>query len=141
MPASTAALDIDPNEFLSARDSDGHGTHTATTAAGREVTASLAGTPLTTVSGMAPLAHVAIYKPCWEDLGGDQGASCFFSDSAAATDAAVADGVDILSFSVGTAPTFTDPQDIAFLFAIDAGVFVSRSSGNEGPGPFDDRGR
>ena len=99
------------------------------------MTASLAGTPLTTVSGMAPLAHVAIYKPCWEDLGGDQGASCSFSDSAAATDAAVADGVDILSFSVGTAPTFTDPQDIAFLFAIDAGVFVSRSASNEGPGP------
>jgi subtilisin family serine protease len=130
-----AALDIDPNDFLSARDSDGHGSHTATIAAGREVIASLAGTPLTRISGMAPLAHVAIYKPCWEDLGGDQGASCFFSDSAAATDAAIADGVDILSFSVGTSPSFTDPQDIAFLRAIDAGVFVARSAGNEGPGP------
>ena len=126
---------MEPTEFLSARDSDGHGTHTATTAAGREVTASLNGTPLAKISGMAPDAWVAIYKPCWEDLGGDVGAGCFFSDSAAATDAAVADGVDLLSFSVGTAFAFNDPQDIAFLNAVDAGVFVSRSAGNEGPGP------
>ena len=131
-----AALPMDPDDFLSARDSDGHGTHTATTAAGRFVQASLLGTPLTGISGMAPHAHLAIYKPCYEDEGGDQGASCFFSDSAAATDAAVADGVDILSFSVGTAAAFTDPQDLAFLSAVDAGVFVARSAGNEGPGPF-----
>lgn len=130
-----AVSPIEPADFLSARDSDGHGTHTATTAGGRETTASLNGTPLAKVSGMAPLAHIAVYKPCWEDLGGDQGAGCFFSDSAAATDAAVADGVDILSFSVGTAASFTDPQDIAFLFAADAGVFVSRSAGNSGPTP------
>ena len=130
-----AALEMDPDEFLSARDSDGHGTHTATTAAGREVRATLAGTPVANISGMAPDAYVAIYKPCFEDLGGDQGASCFFSDSAAATEAAVTDGVDVLSFSVGTAPDFNDPQDIAFLNAVADGVFVARSSGNEGPGP------
>jgi len=130
-----AAGPMEPTEFLSARDSDGHGTHTATTAAGRKVRASLNGVPLANVSGMAPNAHIAIYKPCWEDLGGDIGAGCFFSDSAAATDAAVQDGVDLLSFSVGTAAAFNDPQDIAFLFAADAGVFVARSAGNEGPGP------
>jgi subtilisin family serine protease len=131
-----AALPMDPDDFLSARDSDGHGTHTASTAAGRWTQASLNGTPLTQISGMAPRAYLAIYKPCYEDEGGDQGASCFFSDSAAATDAAVADGVDVLSFSVGTAAAYTDPQDLAFLSAVDAGVFVSRSAGNEGPGPF-----
>ena len=130
-----SALPMDPDDFLSPRDSDGHGTHTATTAAGRGVRASLNGMPLAWISGMAPLAYLAIYKPCYEDEGGDQGASCFFSDSAAATDAAVADGVDILSFSVGTAAAFNDPQDIAFLNAVDAGVFVARSAGNEGPGP------
>jgi subtilisin family serine protease len=130
-----AAGPMEPTEFLSARDSDGHGTHTATTAAGREVKASLNGVPLTNISGMAPDAWVAIYKPCWEDLGGDVGAGCFFSDSAAATDAAVADGVDLLSFSVGTAAAFNDAQDIAFLNAVDAGVFVARSAGNDGPGP------
>ena len=126
---------IEPNDFLSPRDSDGHGTHTATTAAGREVRATLAGTPVADISGMAPDAYVAIYKACFEDLGGDQGASCFFSDSAAATEAAVMDGVDVLSFSVSTDPAFNDPQDIAFLNAVADGVFVARASGNDGPAP------
>ena len=72
---------MEPNDFLSPRDSDGHGTHTSTTAAGRIVTASLNGRPLTKVSGMAPLAYLAIYKACYQELGGDPGASCFFSDT------------------------------------------------------------
>jgi subtilisin family serine protease len=128
---------MDPDDFLSPRDSDGHGTHTASTAGGREVTASLNGTPLAKISGMAPDAYLAIYKVCYEDadLDAPEGASCFFSDSAAATEAAIADGVDILSFSVGTAASFVDPQDIAFLLATDAGIFVSRSAGNDGPAP------
>lgn len=121
-------------EFLSARDSDGHGSHTASTAGGNQVTASLAGTPLAQVSGMAPRARIAAYKACWQAPNAPS-ASCFFSDSAAATDAAVADGVDVINFSVGTAAAFDDPQDIAFLFAADAGVYVARAAGNEGPGP------
>ena len=127
---------MEPNDFLSPRDSDGHGTHTSTTAAGRIVTATLNGTPVAKIGGMAPLAYLAIYKACYQELGGDPGASCFFSDSAAAADTAVADGVDILSFSIGTAAAIDDPVDIAFLNAADAGVFVSQSAGNEGPGPF-----
>jgi hypothetical protein len=124
-----------PEEFISPRDSDGHGTHTATTAGGNEnVQASLAGVPVAEISGIAPRARVAAYKACWQEPGAPS-AGCTFSDSMAATDQAVADGVDILSFSVGTAFAFNDPQDIAFLFAADAGVFVSRSAGNEGPGP------
>ena len=123
-----------PGEFFSARDSDGHGTHTATTAGGNAVKASLAGQPLVWIHGMAHRARIAIYKACWQEPGAPS-AGCAFSDSAAATDAAVADGVDVINFSVGTAFAFNDPQDIAFLFAADAGVFVARSSGNEGPGP------
>ena len=46
----------------------------------------------------------------------------------------LADGVDVISFSVGTAAAFDDPVDIAFLGAFDAGVIVARSAGNEGPG-------
>ncbi|MBT8100610.1 MAG: S8 family serine peptidase, partial [Gammaproteobacteria bacterium] len=120
-------------EFLSARDSDGHGSHTASTATGNKVMASLGGTPLTKISGMAPRARVAIYKVCWA---GPADEGCFFSDSAAATDQAVADGVDVLSFSVGTSASIVDPQDIAFLDAASAGVFVARSAGNSGPAPF-----
>lgn len=118
-------------EFLSARDSDGHGSHTAGTAAGNEVTATLEGTPLATISGMAPRARVAAYKACWAAANDD---GCFFSDTAAATDAAVGDGVDVINFSIGTAYSFTDPQDLAFLDAAAAGVFIARSAGNEGPG-------
>ncbi|MEZ5499783.1 MAG: S8 family serine peptidase [Steroidobacteraceae bacterium] len=121
-------------EFLSPRDSDGHGSHTASTAGGNEVTASLNGTPLAQISGMAPRARIAVYKTCWLSPGATNN-SCFFSDSAAATDAAVADGVDVINFSVGTAFAFNDPQDLAFLRAVDAGVFVARSAGNEGPAP------
>ena len=90
---------------------------------------------------MAPLAYLAIYKACYQEQGGDPGASCFFSDTAAAADTAVADGVDIMSFSIGTAAAFDDPVDIAFLNAADAGVFVAQSAGNEGPAPFTTGGR
>ena len=123
-----------PGEFESPRDSDGHGTHTATTAAGRETVASLFGKPLTKVSGMAPQAHLAIYKACWTAINPDF-SGCYFSDTAAATDTAVADGVDVISYSIGTDFAYTDPTDVAFLFATNAGVFVSRSAGNEGPDP------
>lgn len=121
-------------DFISPRDSDGHGTHTATTAGGREVRSSLNGTPLARISGIAPDAYLAIYKACWEATDPNL-TGCYFSDTAAATDDAVRDGVDIITYSIGTSFSFVDPTDIAFLFAADAGVFVSRSAGNEGPGP------
>lgn len=118
-------------EFLSARDADGHGTHTATTAGGNNgVESSFGGT----VSGMAPRARVAVYKVCWDAPNPDD-SGCFSSDSMAAIDQAVADGVDVINFSVGgSSTTFNGPDDIAFLYAADAGVFVSVSAGNSGPG-------
>ena len=120
-------------EFVSPRDTSGHGSHTASTAAGNRVDAELSGTPVGSISGMAPRARVSVYKVCWLAPGATN-FSCFFSDSAAATDAAVADGVDVINFSVGTAASFTDTQDLAFLDAVNAGVFVARSAGNDGPG-------
>ena len=127
-----AANEIVEGDFLSPRDSSGHGSHTAATAGGNYVKAELAGIPLAEISGMAPRARIAVYKVCW--LAPEATSfSCFFSDSAAATDAAVADGVDVLNFSVGTAASFTDPQDLAFLDAATAGVFIARSAGNDGP--------
>ncbi|MEL6870599.1 MAG: S8 family serine peptidase, partial [Pseudomonadota bacterium] len=120
-------------EFLSPRDSSGHGSHTAGTAGGNEVTATFNGSPIARISGMAPRARIAAYKVCWLSPGATN-FSCFFSDTAAATDQAVADGVDVLNFSVGTAASFTDQQDLAFFNATNAGVFVARSGGNDGPG-------
>lgn len=119
------------SDFLSPRDSDGHGSHVASTAAGNEG-------PINTltslpVSGMAPRARIAAYKVCWEPRVGLPG--CAGADSAAAIDQAVADGVDVINFSIGGPSTFfAGPDDIAFLFAADAGVFVATSNGNTGPG-------
>lgn len=118
-------------EFLSARDADGHGTHTATTAVGNYGVETPDGG---TISGMAPRARVAVYKVCWDAPDPDD-SGCFSSDSMAAIDQAVADGVDVINFSVGgSSTTFNGPDDIAFLYAADAGVFVATSGGNRGPG-------
>ena len=62
------------------------------------------------------------------------GGSCFSSDSVAAIDQAVADGVDVINFSIsGSQTNFLDSVEVAFLFAADAGVFVAASAGNSGP--------
>lgn len=122
-----------PYEFWSARGASAHGTHTAGTAAGNYgVTASAAGNNLGLVSGMAPRARVAVYKVCW-GIGGAP-AGCYGSDSVAAIEQAVADGVDVLNFSIsGSRTSSLDPVEVAFLFAADAGVFVAASAGNSGP--------
>lgn len=116
-------------EYDSARDEDGHGTHTASTAAGNaEVAAEIFGLPRGVVSGVAPRARVIAYKGLGS-LGG------FTSDLAAAIDQAVLDGVDVINYSIGGGPGPVGLDDLAFLFAADAGVFVATSSGNGGPGP------
>ncbi|MDX1402992.1 MAG: S8 family serine peptidase [Woeseiaceae bacterium] len=124
---------IDAGEIFSARDVDGHGTHTATTAAGNKVDASIFGTFLGTVEGMAPNARLAVYKACWLRPGGTR-AACNTSDLANAIDMAVADGVDVISYSVGSSLfTVTAPDDIALLSAAKAGVVAVVAAGNEGP--------
>jgi subtilisin family serine protease len=113
----------------SARDSDGHGTHTSTTAAGGPVeNANPLGINRGDIHGIAPGAHVAVYKVC-----GTQG--CFESDSVAAVDQAILDGVRAINFSIsgGTDP-YSDAVELAFLDAYAAGILVSASAGNEGPG-------
>jgi subtilisin family serine protease len=113
----------------SARDSNGHGTHTSTTAAGGPVAhADPLGIDRGAIHGIAPGAHVAVYKVC-----GTQG--CFGSDSVAAVGQAILDGVRAINFSIsgGTDP-YTDAVELAFLDAYAAGIVVSASAGNDGPG-------
>ncbi|HEX5511936.1 MAG TPA: S8 family serine peptidase [Actinomycetales bacterium] len=115
--------------FKTARDSNGHGTHTSSTTAGNIVKdVSILGSKLPPIHGIAPGAWLMEYKVCGVD-------GCFSSDSAAAVQQAIADGVDVINFSIsgGTDP-FTDPVELAFLDAYAAGVFVSASAGNDGPG-------
>lgn len=130
MATYDAVVGLLPTEFTSARDDNGHGSHTATTAGGnRTVPASIYGRQLGIVSGIAPRAHVMAYKVC-----GDQG--CFGSDSVAAVNAAVLDGVDVINFSIsGGANPYSDAVSLAFLGAYNAGVFVAASAGNSGPAP------
>jgi hypothetical protein len=119
----------DGEKYHTARDSNGHGTHTASTAAGNVLaSAPVLGTDRGPLRGVAPGAWLSVYKVC-----GAEG--CFTSDSAAAVGQAVKDGVQVINFSVGggTNPQ-TDPVELAFLDAYAAGVFVAASAGNEGPG-------
>ena len=124
---------IDEGEIRSARDVDGHGTHTATTAAGNAVSASIFGTRIGNIQGIAPRARVAVYKACWLRPD-DTRAACNTSDLANAIDAAVADGVDVINYSVGNSMLrIAAPDDQALLAATKAGVLAVVAAGNEGP--------
>ena len=76
-----------------------------------------------------------MYKACWLRPG-DQRATCNASDLANAIDAAVADGVDIINYSVGSSLLrITAPDDLALMAATKAGVFTVVAAGNDGPNP------
>ncbi|XP_057849920.2 CO(2)-response secreted protease isoform X2 [Cryptomeria japonica] len=118
--------------YGSARDSQGHGTHTATTAGGRAVTnASYYGLAKGVARGGAPLSRIAAYKVCSEE-------GCSDADILAAFDDAIKDGVDILSLSLG-GPSFltpnllTDGIAIGAFHAVQNGILVVCSAGNDGP--------
>ena len=111
-----------------ARDDNGHGTHTSSTAAGSPVeSAVVLGVDRGSISGVAPGASVVMYRVCRP--------GCYESDSVAAVQQAITDGVDVLNFSIsgGTNP-YTDAVELAFLDATAAGISVNASAGNEGPG-------
>ncbi|KAM0863565.1 hypothetical protein ACQ4PT_044511 [Festuca glaucescens] len=116
-------------EGLSPVDTVGHGTHTASTVAGRVVgNVSLGGLAAGTARGALPGARLAIYKVCWED-------SCSDADMLAAFDDAVADGVDVISFSIGSklpVRYFEDAAAIGSFHAMRGGVLTSAAAGNSG---------
>jgi hypothetical protein len=113
----------------SPRDSEGHGTHTTTTAGGDCVaSAMLYGVERGPVCGIAPGAHIETFRVCLVQ-------GCFSSDSVSAVQQAITDGVNVINFSIsGGGSPFTDPVELAFLDAFNAGISVNASAGNAGPG-------
>jgi subtilisin family serine protease len=115
-------------------DEEGHGSHTASTAAGNVLDAGYVDlTPYDyspAISGVAPHANIIGYDVC-NDTGG-----CPGSGSIAATNQAVLDGVDVINFSIGggTSNPWTDTGSLAFLYAAEAGIVPVTSAGNSGPG-------
>lgn len=118
---------------INSLDHDGHGSHTASTAAGNVVNG--VGPDGATISGVAPHANIISYRTCGDESLGE--GYCTSAGAVAAVDQAIADGVSVLNYSIGS-ETPSDPwssaDDLAFLAARAAGVFVAHSAGNEGPG-------
>lgn len=116
--------------FRSPRDSSGHGSHTASTAAGRYVAnTNYKGLAEGGARGGAPMARIAVYKTCWDS-------GCYDVDLLAAFDDAIRDGVHIISLSLGPeAPQgeyFNDAISVGSFHAARHGVLVVASVGNEG---------
>ena len=117
----------------SARDMDGHGSHTAGTSAGNivhdaTVTAPTGFQVSKTIAGVAPHANVISYKVCGEP-------GCYLGAILGAVDQAILDGVDVINYSIGggSSNPWADLDAMNFLAAMDAGIFVATSGGNSGP--------
>ncbi|CAL5409097.1 unnamed protein product [Camellia sinensis] len=129
-------------DYLSPRDKDGHGTHTASIVGGRRVmnASAIGGFAHGTASGGAPLVRLAIYKACWPTPGQPKsdGNTCLDDDILAAIDDAIADGVQVLSISLGSNQSIPYTQDgvaIGALHAAKRNIVVACSAGNSGPTP------
>lgn len=120
-------------DFVSPRDGEGHGSHTASIAAGNVgVRASVDGQNFGRISGVAPAAKIASYKVLWQAKDATE-SGAYDADLLAAIDAAISDGVDVINYSITAADDPTDPIQLAFRGAASAGIFVAASAGNSGP--------
>jgi subtilisin family serine protease len=125
---------VNPGEFTSPRDYDGHGSHTASTAAGGPVEGVINGGDVGPLEGMAPAARIAVYKVLYENAANTQAVGST-ADIVAAINDAVNDGVDVINFSVGDNVDTFGFEELSFLNAAASGVFVSAAAGNNGPDP------
>lgn len=116
--------------MVSARDYGGHGSHTLSTAGGNAVPgANVFGFGNGTASGGSPKARVAAYKACWPP-------GCTDADIVAAFEAAISDGVDVITMSVGSEnpPEFFESGiSIGSFHAVSHGITFVASGGNAGP--------
>ncbi|EAR11031.1 S8 family serine peptidase, partial [Reinekea blandensis] len=117
----------------SARDIDGHGSHTGGTSAGNlvydaTVTAPTGFEVTKTIAGVSPRSNVISYKVCGAD-------GCYLAAILFAIEQAIVDGVDVINYSIGggSSDPWADYDALSFLSAMDAGIFVATSAGNSGP--------
>ncbi|MEZ9593007.1 S8 family serine peptidase [Shewanella sp. 10N.261.52.F9] len=139
----------DPKRPQNGEDYNGHGSHTASTAAGNELfnVDHVVGSPAETgdgiatglkfdkISGVAPRANIIMYQVCYPGDGsyGDGYGGCPGAALLAGIEDAVADGVDVINYSIGSPyGTFPwdDPMEMGFLAAREAGISVAASAGN-----------
>ena len=113
-----------------------HGVHTASTAAGNSVKADYVGVENIDVSGVAPKAWIMSYRVFYASVSNNEQA--YSIEIIAALEDMISDGADVVNNSWGDGPQSSggefDALDTALLNAWDAGVFVSMSAGNAGPG-------
>ncbi len=130
-----ACTNADSREEPGFGDTNTHGSHVASTVAGNTRDAVYAGNTRR-ISGVAPHANIIAYDVCYTQISTGRGL-CGNTSTTAAVNQAVADGiVDVLNYSIsGGSSPWTEATSLAFLGAVDAGIFVAASAGNSGPGP------
>ncbi|WP_338056262.1 S8 family serine peptidase [Shewanella pneumatophori] len=139
-------LDYDIDVPANGEDHNGHGSHTAGTAAGNvlinanvpNVDGEDTGVVFESMSGVAPHANIVSYQVCLPGENDDIGfAGCFPSLAVLAVEHAIENGVDALNYSIGggSRNPWNSADALAFLSARKAGIHVATSAGNSGPGP------
>lgn len=131
-------------------DYGGHGSHTASTSGGNillnvplvdQETGEAEGNGINTtgfefaqISGVAPHANIVAYQICSPGDTGDKYSGCPGAVIIAALEDAVADGVDVINYSIsGGGDPWASSTELGFLAAQEAGIFASVSAGNDGP--------
>ncbi|MCW8091200.1 S8 family serine peptidase [Alteromonas sp. ASW11-130] len=130
------AWDFLPIDGTVPEDDDGHGSHTASTAAGNVVNGATIVAPTTSasfdISGVAPHANIIAYDVCQR--------TCPGSALVAAINQVIIDagnlpnGIAALNYSIsGGGDPYNDTVELGFLAAVEAGIYVAASAGNSGP--------
>jgi len=125
-----------PADGPTPEDTDGHGSHTASTAAGNVVVGATLDAPTTSVSfdvsGVAPHANIIAYDVCTD---GCPGAALVAAINQVVIDSGnLPNGIASLNYSIsGGGDPYNDTVELGFLAAVEAGIYVSASAGNSGP--------